>query len=379
MTGNFLLFFAFFLLTPLLPLYLDEVFRADKDTIGLVLSGYVVAGLLVRPFSGYLVDTFDRKKVLGLCFLVFFIFFAGYVGAGTLLMFAIIRTLHGLPFGAVTVANSTVAMDVLPSSRRTEGIGYYGLSNNLAMALAPSIGIWVYDATGSFQLLFWMAFALSGIGFWVATRIRTRRREPVKDKPPVSWDRFFLTRAWLLALNIMFFALCWGLMSNYVALYGRDVLGIRDGTGLFFTLVAVGLFSSRLLGRSELRRGRITRSCAEGVIMSLGAYTLFAAVPAEWSFYASGLLLGLGNGHMYPAFLNMFVTMAPNSRRGTANSSILIAWDAGFGLGLLLGGVLVEYSGYAWAFWACALSQAAGVAVYFLWTRRFYLSRRLQQ
>lgn len=376
MTGNFLLFFAFFLLTPLLPIYLDEVFEADKDTIGLVLSGYVVAGLLVRPFSGFLVDTFDRKKVLSLCFLVFFVFFAGYVGAGTLLMFAIVRTMHGIPFGAVTVANSTVAMDVLPSSRRTEGIGYYGLSNNLAMALAPSVGIWMYDATGSFTLLFWTAFALSGLGYWVATSIHTRRREPIKDKPKLSWDRFFLTRAWLLAVNIAFFAWCWGCLSNYVALYGRDVLGVTDGTGVFFTLVAVGLFTSRILSRNELRRGRITLSCAEGVLMSLVAYTLFAAVPAQWSFYASGLILGLGNGHMYPAFLNMFVTMAPNSRRGTANSSILIAWDAGFGLGLLMGGVLVEYVSYSCAFWTCAASQAAGVAIFFLFTRRFYQQRR---
>ena len=143
MTSNFLLFFAFYLLTPLLPIYLDEQFHAEKDMIGLVLSGYVVATLLIRPFSGFMVDSFNRKTVLVICFLFFFVCFAGYIGAGTLLMFAIVRTLHGIPFGATTVANSTVAIDVLPSSRRNEGIGYYGLSNNLAMASAPSAGIWI--------------------------------------------------------------------------------------------------------------------------------------------------------------------------------------------------------------------------------------------
>ena len=110
MMCNFLLFFAFYLLTPLLPLYLDQEFGAEKDTIGLVLSGYIVATLLVRPFSGFVVDTFDRKRVLTLCFFFFFICFAGYVGAGTLLMFAIVRTIHGIPFGATTVANSTAAI-----------------------------------------------------------------------------------------------------------------------------------------------------------------------------------------------------------------------------------------------------------------------------
>ena len=149
MTANFSLFFAFYLLTPLLPLYLSETFGATKDVIGLVLSGYTVTALLFRPFSGYFVDTFPRKKVLMVCFAAFSIFFAGYLAAGTLLMFALVRTLHGGPFGALTVANSTVAIDVLPSSRRNEGVGYYGLSNNLAMAIAPTFAIYIFLLTSS--------------------------------------------------------------------------------------------------------------------------------------------------------------------------------------------------------------------------------------
>ena len=150
MTANFSLFFAFYLLTPLLPLYLSETFGATKDVIGLVLSGYTVTALLFRPFSGYFVDTFPRKKVLMVCFAAFSIFFAGYLAAGTLLMFALVRTLHGGPFGALTVANSTVAIDVLPSSRRNEGVGYYGLSNNLARAIAPTFAIYIYSDTHNF-------------------------------------------------------------------------------------------------------------------------------------------------------------------------------------------------------------------------------------
>lgn len=57
MVGNFLLYFSFYILTPLLPIYLDAEFKADKDLIGLVLSGYIIAALLVRPFSGFIVDT----------------------------------------------------------------------------------------------------------------------------------------------------------------------------------------------------------------------------------------------------------------------------------------------------------------------------------
>ena len=145
MIANFTLFFAFYVLTPLLPLYLSEHFGATKDVIGLVLSGYTITALLIRPFSGYVVDSFPRKTVLMIAFGGFAIFFAGYLAASTLLLFMIVRTLHGGPFGMLTTANATAAIDVLPSSRRTEGIGYYGLSNNLGMALAPTIGIFIFS------------------------------------------------------------------------------------------------------------------------------------------------------------------------------------------------------------------------------------------
>lgn len=377
MTCNFLLFFAFYLLTPLLPLYLDAEFSADKDMIGIVLSGYVVATILVRPFSGFVVDTFDRKTILMICFFFFFICFAGYLGAASLLMFAIVRTMHGIPFGATTVANSTVAIDVLPSSRRNEGIGYYGLSNNLAMAIAPSIGIYIYHATDNFNLLFWISLALAFSGFLCSYSVKLPPREKVMGKPKMSLDHFFLGRAWLLALNILFFGMCWGVMSNYVAIYGKHELGITDGTGVFFMLLSAGLFTSRLFGAKSLRKGLMTRNAAFGTVLSLVGYSLFAFVITPWSFYLSALLIGLGNGQMYPAFLNMFIKVARHDQRGTANSSILISWDLGMGMGILIGGIMAENIGFSSAFHFVALMQACGVLLFIFRTRYFYESRRL--
>lgn len=378
MTCNFLLFFAFYLLAPLLPVYLDAEFDADKDLIGLVLSGYTVATLLVRPFSGFIVDTFDRKTVLTICFFVFFICFTGYIGASTLLMFAIVRTFHGIPFGASTVANSTVAIDVLPSSRRNEGIGYYGLSNNLAMAIAPSAGIYIYTLTDNFELLFWISLTLSFLGFMMTTRVKLPKRKPVQGKPHLSWDHFFLGRAWLMAVNIGFFGLNWGIMSNYVAIYGQEELGITDGTGIFFAILSGGLVLSRLTGSKALREGRLTGNCREGVLLSLVGYTLFALSLGEWAYYLSALLIGLGNGRMYPAFLNMFIGVARNDQRGTANSSILISWDLGMGLGILLGGFLAEVFSFGAAFWFAAAIQAAGAALFIFFTSNFYTKRALR-
>lgn len=377
MCGNFMMFFSFYLLTPLLPIYLNEQFRADKDMIGLVLSGYVVAALVVRPFSGFIVDCFDRKKVLMLCFFFFFICFAGYIGAGTLLMFAIVRTVHGLPFGATTVANSTVAIDVLPSSRRNEGIGFYGLSNNIAMAIAPSAGIWIYSATGNFAVLFWLALAVAFVGFLCAYSIKLHKRKPVEGKPRIGMDHFFLTRAWLMAVNILLFGLCWGVMSNYVAIYGKEKLGITDGTGMFFAVLSIGLAASRLYGAKSLRAGKLTENALQGAAVSSVGFSLFALMPGLWAYYLSAALIGLGNGRMFPAFLNMFIAVARKDQRGTANSSILTSWDLGMGLGILAGGLITEYVGYSAAFWFTAASQISGTLMLLFFTRKFFIERRI--
>ncbi len=287
MVANFSLFFAFYVMTPLLPLYLSEHFGATKDVIGLVLSGYTITALLFRPFSGYVVDSFPRKTVLMVCFGAFSIFFAGYLAASTLLMFTVVRTLHGGPFGALTVSNSTVAIDVLPSSRRTEGIGYYGLSNNLAMAIAPTIGIFIYQYTDSFELLFWIALVVACVGWLVDASVRLKDKEIVSNKSKLSLDRFFLTRGWLLGLNMVAFGFCFGVLSNYLAIYGKEVMGITGGTGTYFMLCSIGLMLSRLQGGKALRRGRLTHNAGTGMVISLVGYTLFILLPtlSEWSMF----------------------------------------------------------------------------------------------
>lgn len=379
MTTNFLLYFAFYLLTPLLPLYLSETFGATKDTIGIVLSGYTVAALIVRPFCGYVVDSFSRKKVLMLCLSGFAVFFAGYIAAGTILMFAICRTLHGGPFGAVTVANSTCAIDVLPSSRRNEGIGLYGLSNNFAMAIAPSIGIYLHNMVDSYMILFWIAFVVAISAVLIAWTIRLPEKDIIRNKEKLSLDRFFLTRAWLLAINIAMFGFCWGVLSNYLAIYSKEVLSITGGTGTYFALLSMGLFSSRLQGRKALSQGKLTQNAAEGMLISLVGFTLFVAIPHPLAYYLSAILIGLGNGHLYPAFLNMFVHVARHDQRGTANSSILTGWDLGFGIGCLLGGIVAEHFGYTATFWMVAAENAVSVILFFLASRQFFERRKILQ
>lgn len=376
--ANFMIFFSFMLLTPLLPLYLKDTFGADKQAIGIVLSGYTLFALLIRPFSGFFVDSFPRKVVLLICYGLFCVFFGGYLAAGSLLLFAIVRTLHGAPFGATTVANSTVAIDVLHPSRRAEGIGYYGLSNNIASAIAPALAIYILHLTNSYELLFWISLITSAIGLAINATLKLNTRELIKDKPKISLDRFFLVKGWSEALTMVCFAFSYGVLATYVAIYGKEELGISGGSALFFMLLSIGLILSRLVGSRTLRQGKITQNAAVGVSISVFGYLLFAALHNPIGYYGAALVIGLGNGHMWPAYQTMFINLAPHTQRGTANSSVLISWDVGVGLGILVGGVLSEHVGYHSAFWAAWILNVVGVVGFFAYVRQSYLRNRLR-
>lgn len=377
--GNFLVHFSFTLIVPLLPLYLSETFGADRQTIGLCLAGYSVMALIVRPFSGYLVDTFPRKTVLIVCNFFFVALFAGYLAAGSLTMFTIFRTFHGAPFGSTTVATSTVAIDVLPSERRTEGIGYYGLSNNLAMAFGPILAIYLLQAfSNNFNALFWISLSVSLFGFILDATIKMPKKDYVSNKKKISLDRCLLLDGWREAADMMCYSFSFGILSTYVAIYGKEELGITGETGLFFSLLALGLIISRLTGAHALRNNQVSRNATIGVLTSVCGYFIFAAIHQPVGYYLAALIIGLGNGHMYPAFQNMFINLTTNDKRGTANSTILTSWDAGFGIGVLVGGFLAEHSGYHAAFWGAFAVNAIGVAYYFISTRNHFEQNKLR-
>lgn len=376
--ANFMIFFSFMLLTPLLPTYLSETFHADKDTIGMVLSGYTITALVIRSLSGYMVDSFPRRIVLVASYALFCLFFAGYIIAGSLLLFTIVRTLHGAPFGATTVSNSTVAIDVLPSSRRAEGIGYYGLSNNIATAISPTVALLIYGMYGDFNTLFWLAFITSAIGLAFTASAKLPHRPPIKKQERLSLDRFILLKGWSQGLSIICFAFSYGILATYIAIYGKEELGITSGTGLFFALLAIGLICSRLIGSRTLRKGKIVQNASAGIIIAMLGYLMFAALHNKVGYYGAALVIGLGNGHMFPAFQTMFINLATNKQRGTANSTMLVSWDIGIGLGILAGGIAAEHFGYGAAFWSAWVVNVAGMLAFFVYGRRAYLKGKLR-
>ena len=357
LAANFLLFFGFWLLMPVLPFYLAEVFDANKTTIGAVLSCYTIAALCIRPFSGYLLDTFARKPLYLLAYFTFTAIFGGYLIAGTLTLFILFRIIHGVSFGMVTVSGNTIVIDIMPSSRRGEGLGYYGLANNIAMSIGPMTGLFLHDAGADYTLIFCCSLGSCLIGFLCASLVKTTYKPPVK-REPISLDRFILLKGIPAGFSLLLLSIPYGMTTNYVAMYAKQI-GIQSSTGFFFTFMALGMAVSRLFSGRLVDRGMVTQVIEAGLYLvcfcffglsSCGWLTTWSLQWTTYFLFTIALLLGIGFGTMFPAYNTLFVNLAPNNQRGTATSTYLTSWDVGIGAGMLLGGYIAEIATFEMAY-----------------------------
>lgn len=362
LAANFLLYFGFWLLIPVLPFYLSEVFKTGNCTIGIILSCYTAAALCIRPFSGYLLDSFARKPLYLLAYFIFSMIFAGYLIASSLTLFIILRIIHGVSFGMVTVSGNTIVIDIMPASRRGEGLGYYGLSNNIAMAVGPMSGLFLHDAGTSYPVIFCTSLASCLIGLFCASRVKTPYKPPVQ-REPISLDRFILLKGIPAGISLLLLSIPYGMATNYVAMYAKQI-GIHTSTGLFFTFMAIGMAISRIFSGKIVDKGKVTQVISAGMYLVVFSFFLLSACVyiISWNsvtctivFFVIALLLGIGFGIMFPAYNTLFVNLAPNNQRGTATSTYLTSWDVGIGIGMLTGGYIAEVStfGKAYLFGAC--------------------------
>lgn len=353
----FMMSFSFFILVPTLPMYLKDTFGISPALVGVVLSCYVIAVLSIRPMTGFIADTLPRKRVYIVSYAIFVASFLGYFFiTQTLALFILLRVLHGFSFGMLTTAGNTLVIDVMPSSRRGEGLGYYGVTNNLAMAFGPMVGLFVISS-GNYTLLFLTSLITGTVGLVLGALVRAPKKKIEKTEFKLSADRFFLKEGIRACFAFFLLAIPYGMTTSYMALYAASS-GITQNAGLFFTVMAAGLITSRLNSGKRVDRGFVTETIIVGICIALvgGFGEAILSTVSAWSvaagyatYFLTAFLFGYGYGTMFPAYNTLFINLAPNSRRATANATYLTGWDVGIGGGMLLGGYISEY-GYLYCY-----------------------------
>lgn len=336
--ANFLMGFSFYMLIPTLPFYLAHQFHAGKTMIGVILSAYIIAALLIRPFSGYMVDSFSRKHVYLLAYVFFVGAYLGYIVAASILFILILRFFHGLTWGVCATAGNTLAIDIMPHNRRGEGLGFFGLSNNLAMAIGPMVGLFLFD-NNNYSWVFYSALLTGVTGLIFAMAINAPPRVAV-IRQPVSLDRFILLKGIPVGMNLILIAVSYGMILSFAAMYGKEIGVI--GTGVFFTFMSCGIAASRIFAGRQVDKGKINTVASMGIITLIVSFSFFSLWQIAPVYLITAFFIGIGFGIIFPSFQTIFISLAPHSQRGTANATYLTSFDVGVGIGMLVSGKVAE-------------------------------------
>jgi MFS family permease len=357
---NLLISAGSFLLIPVLPIYAKEVLRASKAEIGLIISVFTVSALLLRPFVGIALDSLGRKPIyfLGLILFVALLpFYAWFQVVGHLIL---LRFLHGFAWGIVTTSGSTIASDIVPIERRGEGIGYYGMSFTIAMALGPVVGLALTQLV-DYPTLFFIVGAMVSVGLGVAGLVKYPR---LKTTP---LRNIKITKASLFDVRVIpassIAMLCSGVyggLISFITLFTEEKnlqsgMKLLDSGALFFVAYAIGLTLIRPFAGRELDQKGPRRVIIGGLsILILGISLLASSTHLEWFLLAS-FITGLGMGSILPTILTMVVNLVEPEKRGVANSTFFTLVDVGVSVGTLSLGLLANYTSVATMYYISAL------------------------
>ena len=361
-----------FTLLTTIPLYVEYLGKSNSIA-GTITMVYSLSSLLTRPFWGYLTDRIGRRTVMVMGAVIFIAVSLLYHAAQDLVLLLIIRILNGIGFSAVTTAAYAAAADVLPPSRRSEGIGFFGIALTAATAIGPAIGLLFVNDFG-YTALFFFALLISILELCCAWNLKYEQ-QPVwgKSKPAreAAGNRFHIRlsdcydRSALRPSFVLFLvSVCNSSVISFITLFGAT-RGI-DNIGMYFTVYACAVIATRLfIGKTTDRLG-VTRILLVGLLLQLTAFILLAGAKTLTSILIAAAVSGLGGGAVTPLINIIVIRLCTPERRGVAMGTMNAAMDIGVGLGALVWGIMIDRTGFQAVYFASAAIIAVAAATYML-------------
>lgn len=360
--ANFFVFLGFQMTLPTLPLFLKELGGNDQ-LVGLIVGIFTFSALLLRPYAGHALESKGRGFVYKTGLVVFVLSIASYSFISSILFLFLLRIVQGMGWGFSTTAGGTIATDIVPSKRRGEGLGYFGLSGNLALALGPTLGLTLVGII-SFPQLFLICAACGLVALLFASQIRYKKVEDAETRSAKLKFDIFEKTAIKPSLLLFFITATFGGIATFLPIYAIEK-GI-PGIELYFLLYAVSLMISRTFaGRIYDRKGHLY-VFLPGAFMIFLAMLMLAWLPNTAVLLIAASLYGLGFGSVQPALQAWSVENAPTNRRGMANATFFSFFDLGIGLGAILFGQMAFVFGYASIYAASAGSVVMSMIIYIL-------------
>lgn len=361
---SFIIFFVFYVLLTLLPIYIADNLHATADKAGLLVTFFLAAAIIVRPFAGQWVGKYSNKTILMLSSLAFLAVTALYPFCHSIEALLFIRVLHGITFGVITTVKGTISARLIPASRRGEGISFFSLAMGLAMVVGPWIGLNMARHS-AFSQAFWMCTVVSAVGIALSLMVRVPPviRHADGSQPKLGFSAMFDRAAMPFALVTFFMTFSYAGVSAFLALYARE-LDLMAAASNFLLCYAIFLMICRAFtGNVCDKKGPkyVVYPCLLAFTIGL---VVLGYTHGSVSMILAGALIGIGYGSVTPIFQTQIISSVEPHKIGVANSLFFNAMDAGLAIGAFVMGLMVEGVGYRAIYLVGALLVVLAGALY---------------
>ena len=349
---SFTVFLSAFQLLPTAPFHIIDL-GGSTFASGMFLGFLTYSSAFSAPLTGAIADRVGSRRVLLVSSAALTVFSLVYAVLTDYRIMLALSVVHGIFWSGLLSASAAYMTNLLPERRRAEGISYWGLSTVLAMAVAPTVGFWMYRR-GWLWLCILCALLNVTMGI-IALRLH---EQPPAHHPHDRPKGVLEWRVLAMSVTLFLYSFGYGGITSFAAMYA-DANGVTP-RGIYLTMLAgVILVTRPAAGRLGDRFGykRIFMPCL--VLISLGLACLAFGGTRRWMIL-SAILFGTGFGTAYPVYVGYVMQHVSAARRGAAFGAILAAFDTGIGTGSTSMGGFVQHLGFRSAFGiAAALSALA--------------------
>ncbi|MBY0122953.1 MFS transporter [Bacillus sp. S/N-304-OC-R1] len=364
---SFFIFIGFYILLTTLPIYVLDNLHGNETQVGLILSVYLIAAVLCRPFTGKWLDELGRKKILLFAVFIFAISSILYFWTDSLPLLLALRFVHGIGFGMATTATGAIVADLIPNERKGEGLGYYAMFMNLAMVIGPFTGLTIIQ----YASFYWIFGLCSILGIF-ALALSLIVRIPVnssnagkKAVAKITLSALFEKKAIPVSIVAGVLAMGYSGILSFISVYAKH-LGLLSAASFFFVVYAASILISRPFTGKWFDLYGENRIIYPSIILFALGLLLLSQANNTFLFLLSGALIGLGYGTLSPGLQTIAIQKSDPSKRGLATSTFFTFLDSGIGVGSYVLGVIVVYTGFSTLYLILSVLIVVAFFIYYL-------------
>ncbi|WP_363322160.1 MFS transporter [Sporosarcina highlanderae] len=363
---NLSVFVVFYGLVSTLPLYAKDALSRTDEEAGLLMTIFLLSAIIVRPFTGKLLDLVGKRRMLWISLFFYLICTVLYYFITPFEGLLALRFFQGVWFSIVTTAAGSLAADIVPVTRRGAGLGYFVMSTNLAVVVGPFIALFIIQ-TFTYNALFITMSILMIFGAIIALLIPDMKLEgvggPSFKSKRFTWNDLFEKKALPIAIVASLIAFSYASVLSYLSIYAQEK-GLLSLASIFFAVFAIVMLITRPFTGKVFDEKGPAFILVPGFILFFLGLLILSFMNSAGLFLLAGAFIGLGYGALVPSLQTLAVQSTSHQRSGYATATFFTLFDTGLAIGSFILGMIASKFGYQNVYLLSGILVLAVLALY---------------